>query len=156
MEKRYTFSDRLKELLQIFEIKQTDLSTRTGISKSSISHYIKGDWEGKQDAVYKIAAAFGISEAWLMGIDVPMYATPISSKLTVHEQTMLSAYRAANPALQAKVDQLLNIETRPVLQIENEPRYKVRFAGRDGSIGEKYLTKEEIDALDALPDADDL
>ena len=47
-------------------------------------------------------------------------------------------------------------ETRPVLQIENEPRYKVRFAGRDGSIGEKYLTKEEIDALDALPDADDL
>lgn len=47
-------------------------------------------------------------------------------------------------------------ETRPVLQIENEPRYKVRFAGRDGSIGEKYLTKEEIDALDASPDVEDL
>lgn len=47
-------------------------------------------------------------------------------------------------------------ETRPVLQIENEPRYKVRFAGRDGSIGEKYLTKEEIDALDSSPDVEDL
>lgn len=47
-------------------------------------------------------------------------------------------------------------ETRPVLQIENEPRYKVRFAGRDGSIGEKFLTKEEIDALDSSPDVEDL
>ena len=45
---------------------------------------------------------------------------------------------------------------RPVLSIENEPRYRVRFAGRDGSIGEKYLTKEEIDALDASPDVEDL
>lgn len=47
-------------------------------------------------------------------------------------------------------------KTRPVLQIENEPRYKVRFAGRDGSIGEKYLTREEIEQLQSLPDADDL
>ena len=47
-------------------------------------------------------------------------------------------------------------KTRPVLQIEDKPRYKVRFAGRDGSIGEKYLTKEEIDALDASPDVEDL
>ena len=47
-------------------------------------------------------------------------------------------------------------KVRSVLQIENEPRYKVRFAGRDGSIGEKYLTKEEIDALDSSPDVEDL
>lgn len=47
-------------------------------------------------------------------------------------------------------------KTRPVLQIEDEPRYKVRFAGRDGSVGEKFLTKEEIEQLQSLPDADDL
>ena len=47
-------------------------------------------------------------------------------------------------------------ESRPVLQIENEPRYKVRFAGRDGSVGEKFLTREEIEQLQSLPDADDL
>lgn len=76
MEKKYTFSQRLRELLQIFDIKQTELSIKTGISKSSISHYLKGDWEGKQDAVYKIASAFGISEAWLMGVDVPLYPVP--------------------------------------------------------------------------------
>ena len=49
------------------------------ISKSSISHYLKGDWEGKQDAVYSIAQVLNVSEAWLMGYDVPMdaeHATP--------------------------------------------------------------------------------
>ena len=43
----------------------------SGISKYSISHYLKGDWEGKQDAVYELARALNVSEAWLMGYDVP-------------------------------------------------------------------------------------
>ena len=55
---------------------QAELSSRSKISKSSISHYLKGDWEGKQDAVYSIAQVLNVSEAWLMGYDVPMDATP--------------------------------------------------------------------------------
>lgn len=58
---------------------QVELSSRSKISKSSISHYLKGDWEGKQDAVYSIAQVLNVSEAWLMGYDVPMdaeHATP--------------------------------------------------------------------------------
>lgn len=72
MGKISTFSDRLKEVLTITGFKAADLSRSTGISQSSLSHYLKGDWEGKQDAVYLIANALGISEAWLMGYDVPM------------------------------------------------------------------------------------
>lgn len=72
MEKKFTFAERLRELLVHFNITQTELSLKTGISKSSVSRYIKGDWEGKQDAVFRIASAFGVSEAWLMGVDVPM------------------------------------------------------------------------------------
>lgn len=53
---------------------QAELSSRSKISKSSISHYLKGDWEGKQDAVYSIAQVLNVSEAWLMGYDVPMDA----------------------------------------------------------------------------------
>ena len=52
-------------------MKQIELATRSGISKYSISHYLKGDWEGKQDAVYELARVLGVSEAWLMGYDVP-------------------------------------------------------------------------------------
>ena len=52
-------------------MKQIELATLSGISKYSISHYLKGDWEGKQDAVYELARVLDVSEAWLMGYDVP-------------------------------------------------------------------------------------
>lgn len=72
MGKVSNFSDRLRLALTTTGTKASELSRQTGIDKSSISHYLKGDWEGKQDAVYLIASALDISEAWLMGYDVPM------------------------------------------------------------------------------------
>lgn len=67
MDKQATFADRLKEALKLRGITKADLSRMTGISKSSLTHYERGDWEGKQDAVYKIARAVNVSESWLMG-----------------------------------------------------------------------------------------
>lgn len=69
--KTATFAQRLREGLNLRGMKQIELATRSGISKYSISHYLKGDWEGKQDAVYELARALNVSEAWLMGYDVP-------------------------------------------------------------------------------------
>lgn len=70
--KKKSFSERLRQGLELTDTKPAELSRLTGISKSSISHYLKGDWEGKQDAVYKIARALNVSEAWLMGFDAPI------------------------------------------------------------------------------------
>lgn len=67
-----TFAQRLREGLNVREMTQAELAKRSGISKSSISRYIKGDWEGKQSAVYELAKALGVTEAWLMGYDVSM------------------------------------------------------------------------------------
>lgn len=72
--KNSTFAQRLREGLDARQMTQAELSNRSKISKSSISHYLKGDWEGKQDAVYSIAQVLNVSEAWLMGYDVPMDA----------------------------------------------------------------------------------
>ena len=69
--KTATFAQRLREGLDLRGMKQIELATRSGISKYSISHYLKGGWEGKQDAVYELARALNVSEAWLMGYDVP-------------------------------------------------------------------------------------
>lgn len=69
--KTATFAQRLREGLDLRGMKQIELATRSGISKYSISHYLKGDWEGKQDAVYELARTLNVSEAWLMGYDVP-------------------------------------------------------------------------------------
>lgn len=72
--KNSTFAQRLRAGLDARQMTQAELSNRSKISKSSISHYLKGDWEGKQDAVYSIAQVLNVSEAWLMGYDVPMEA----------------------------------------------------------------------------------
>lgn len=67
-----TFSNRLNRAMQIRNMKATELSLKTGIAKSSLSEYINGKYEAKQDGVYLLAKALNISEAWLMGLDVPM------------------------------------------------------------------------------------
>lgn len=81
MGKTATFAERLKELLTLKHITQAELSRRSGVGKSSITHYIKGDWEGKQDAVYAIAKATNVEYAWLMGHDVPMEAQAPSNAI---------------------------------------------------------------------------
>lgn len=53
-------------------MKQSDLVEKTKIGKSSISTYLSGAYEPKQRNIYKIAKALDVSEAWLMGFDVPM------------------------------------------------------------------------------------
>lgn len=65
-----TFAQRLRAGLDLRGLKQVELAALSGISKYSISHYLKGDWEGKQDAVYELARVLNVAEAWLMGYDV--------------------------------------------------------------------------------------
>lgn len=67
-----TFANRLKKAMSIRNIKAIELSEKTGISKSSLSEYINGKYEAKQDGVYLLAKALDVSEPWLMGLDVPM------------------------------------------------------------------------------------
>lgn len=67
-----TIANRIKSGLEVRGMKQADLVKATGIGKSSISTYISGEYEPKQRNIYKIAKALRVSEAWLLGYDVPM------------------------------------------------------------------------------------
>lgn len=58
------FAVRLKEALTAKNIKPSDLAKKTGIGKSSISDWLAGRYEAKQDKVYRIADALDINEAW--------------------------------------------------------------------------------------------
>lgn len=67
-----TFGQRLKKALEIRDLKQSDLIRLTGLDRSLISNYISGKYKAKQDNLHIIAKALNISEAWLMGYDIPM------------------------------------------------------------------------------------
>lgn len=74
-----TISNRILYAMDKLDLKQSDLVSRTGISKGALSSYISGRYEPKQNNIYLIAKALNVSEAWLMGADVPM-ARNVKSK----------------------------------------------------------------------------
>lgn len=71
---------RLQKALDNSGKKAIDLSKDLNIPKSAISQYLSGKTK-KMDAdrIYKIAKYLDVSEAWLMGFDVPM-SRPIEQK----------------------------------------------------------------------------
>jgi len=76
-----TIADRIKQALEINNMKQADLVEKTGIGKSSISTYISGAYEPKQRNIYKIAKALNVNEAWLMGKDVAPEREPVKNNI---------------------------------------------------------------------------
>jgi len=66
-----SFAVRLKKALEYKGMKQIELADKTNIDKSLISNYLKGKYEAKQNNIYLMAQALDVSEAWLMGYDVP-------------------------------------------------------------------------------------
>ena len=66
------FVDRFAEALRIRGLKQTDISSRSGIAPGTISNYAQGKYTPKDENLRKIAAALRVNPAWLMGFDVPM------------------------------------------------------------------------------------
>lgn len=131
MNKSGTFASRLESLLQLCSITKAELSRRTGISRSSITHYVKGDWEGKQDAVYAIAEATGVNEAWLMGYDVPLYKaerTPLGITTDTTGQRIKTARENAGMTREELAD-ALGVSCRDIEKWEWDvckPEYKMQ------------------------------
>lgn len=67
-----TFANRLSKIMTIRNIKPIELSNKTGIAKSQISHWLAGTYKAKQDSLTVLAEFFDVDETWLMGFDVPM------------------------------------------------------------------------------------
>lgn len=93
-----TIAERIECALRIKGIRQADLCKLAQIPKSSLSQYLRGDFEPKQDRIYLIAKALNVSEAWLMGFDVPMERakeknSPDPIKLTEREKKILDVFR---------------------------------------------------------------
>ena len=67
-----SIAERIKEGMEIRNLKQADLVEMTGISKGALSSYISGHYLPKQNNIFLISKALNVNESWLMGNDVPM------------------------------------------------------------------------------------
>ena len=70
--KQESIAQRIRKAMDVSGKKQADIVRETGLDKGSISSYLSGKYEPKQKAIFKLAKALGVSEAWLLGYDVPM------------------------------------------------------------------------------------
>lgn len=72
--------DRLQQALARKGWKAVDVVEKTGIPKGAISYYLAGKSKPKADRLYILAQALDVSEAWLLGYDVPMARTDNQKK----------------------------------------------------------------------------
>jgi transcriptional regulator with XRE-family HTH domain len=97
-------------------MKQSELCAKTKIPKSAMSQYISGAFEPKQDRIYLIARALSVSEAWLMGYDVPMERqdpkknpSPDKVELNDGEKLLLDLFRKIPEDKQGLVLQMIRV-----------------------------------------------
>lgn len=105
-----TSKDRIKELMDLYQINQTEFCRKTGIQKSALSNYLNGERTPRQDALKKIADAFSISPAWLLGYDVPIRGEIISYDISPFEYDIIRAYRQAHPVTQENICNMLHLK----------------------------------------------
>ncbi|HEC2174264.1 TPA: helix-turn-helix domain-containing protein [Staphylococcus delphini] len=110
-----SFKDRLKQIMSERKMSQSELSRRTGIGRNSISDYLNGKYEAKQDKVFELAKALNVNEAWLMGFDI--------SKNREIENSITSIYDQLTPPRQKRVldfaNEQLNEQNNKVLHINS-------------------------------------
>lgn len=107
-----TFSERLREAMDLRQMKAVDLSDSSGVGKSDISNYMKGKYKAKQDKLYMLARSLDVSEAWLMGLDVPMKRIASdqvteTAQLTAEEMHLINIYRLAERTARAYAVEIL-------------------------------------------------
>ena len=129
-------SIRLRQIMEERGIKQADLvrmcapfAREAGISmgKSAISQYVTGKSLPAQRQLTILGQALNVSEAWLMGFDVPRDRAPTKTEaapepfpLTPHEKRLVTAYRD-NPPMQPAVNRLLGIPDESADQPRSDP-----------------------------------
>ena len=64
--------NRVREALALRNMKQVELSERSGLDKAAINQYVNNKYQPKQKALYSMAKVLNVNEMWLAGYDVTM------------------------------------------------------------------------------------
>lgn len=104
-----TSQERIRQLMDMYNLTLSDLAKRTGLAKSTLSYYINGKSIPRQEQIAQIADAFSINPAWLMGYDVklPYKMEQFDFTLTPEEMDLLVEYRNADDNTRESIKRLL-------------------------------------------------
>lgn len=117
---KITTGARLRELMSARKLRQVDLLNLTEpyckkygvrIQKSDISAYVNDKYLPSQDRLYILCLALNVSEAWLMGFDVPIERPerPEPETLTQKDERTDQVIRLYSQLDAAHQETLLNV-----------------------------------------------
>lgn len=159
------FSTRLSEAMNGMGV--TELAIKLGVSKQSVSAYLKGIRQPKQLAITAIAQILCVDPAWLMGYDVEKHVHLIE---TSNEQTgknddeNLLEFTSLFQQLTKEQQSLITSQIKGILSNQNDaesPDEVVRIyrAARsdDNRSGEiVQMSKKEWQEIKDAPETDEL
>lgn len=126
MSKQAEMKDRLRTALELREKKAVDLARDLKIPKSAVSQYLSGNRTIKDSKrLYIIAEYLDVSEAWLMGFDVPMERHLAS----IEERPVETANRLAELFMtldMKKTDSELTLMLERYGQLDDQKQAQVR------------------------------
>ncbi len=107
---------RLREALEDLRMTQQELADKSHVSKSCVSHYIKGLNEPGSKSAYQMAKVLGVNPAWLMGFDIPKYEKidPEATEKEIEKaRELYEKYIHAIPEIRSAIDSLLKPKSDP-------------------------------------------
>ena len=115
---------RLRRAMNSNNISQIELSEKTGIPKSSINQSLSGYAKPKDDRIFLLSKALGVTESWLIGYDEDededhYYINP--------ETRRLAQEIYQNPDLRILFDASRNLEPDDIHAVANMIK---RFKGK--------------------------
>ena len=102
---------RIKKALSLRGMTQAELCRLTKTPKSSLSEYIKGVCEPKEDRARAMARVLDVDPLWLAGYDVAMDGTkntPAERDLDEGEKMWLDLYERLDPYVRVQFAQMID------------------------------------------------
>ena len=135
-------SDRIKEALNLRNMKPIELVEQSNIKKSALSQYMSGKITPRQKALDAMAKVLNVSPAWLMGFDVPMEREGILNDVKIQETH--KEYSKAELKGEFTITENINDEYIRILNVENEKANETIYNLKRNEYDSKMIDKIKI------------
>lgn len=114
--KKHTTAERLKEAMELKGLRQADLikeaqpyckKLNVKLGKSIMSQYLSGNVVPGQDKITILSLALNVSEAWLMGYDVPIERDAPAISIEANDGRSILLWDLINLLTDAQKDMLI-------------------------------------------------
>lgn len=131
------FSVRLQELMNKYNLLQSDISKIFQVSEPMITKYLKDKSIPSPDKIYLLSKKYNINPSWLMGYDVPMYNLPKELDVDLVEIPILGSIPAGIPVEAIEDIQGMQLIPRSEIKYPLNEYFCLKISGN--SMYPKYL-----------------